>query len=194
MGAVVGHEAHVGPCCVVAPNAVLNARVVLGEGAYVGSNASILPELRIGAWATVGAGSAVVQDVPDEASAVGVPAEVFSRTAAPVDDAGAPPSAAAEQLEPLIAGVWRELLHTAAVGREQNFFDLGGNSLLAIQGRERIRQLTGLDFALTDVFRFPTVRDLARHLGGAGVSSSGESQERGRVRRAALLRTVRTRR
>ncbi|MFL5520966.1 MAG: phosphopantetheine-binding protein [Gemmatimonadales bacterium] len=191
MGAVVGHEAKVGPCCVVAPNAVLNARVVLGEGAYVGSNASILPEISIGAWATVGAGSAVVQDVPAQASAVGVPAEVFLRTPAP-SVVGAP-EAGDERTEGLIADVWCELLKVESVDREQNFFDLGGNSLLAIRARERIRHLSGLDFALTDVFRFPTVRSLARHLSGLVDLAAGSSQDRGRLRRAALLRTVRSR-
>jgi acyl carrier protein len=177
----------------VAPNAVLNARVVLGDGAYVGSNASILPEITIGAWATVGAGSAVVQDVPELASAVGVPAEVFSRTPAAEPSALETAGAADEQMEALIAGIWCEVLKVESVGREQNFFDLGGNSLLAIQGRERIRQLTGLDFALTDVFRFPTVRALARHLAGTGGTAADASQDRGRLRRAALLRTVRAR-
>jgi sugar O-acyltransferase (sialic acid O-acetyltransferase NeuD family) len=193
MGAVVGHEARVGRCCVIAPNAVLNARVVLGEGAYVGSNASILPEITIGAWATVGAGSAVVQDVPDLASAVGVPAEVFSRTPEPAV-AATGPAAADEEMESLIAGVWSELLKVAAVGREQNFFDLGGTSLLAIQGRERIRQLTGTELALTDLFRHPTISSLARHLGGGDAAYADASQERGRGRRAAFLRTARARR
>jgi sugar O-acyltransferase (sialic acid O-acetyltransferase NeuD family) len=193
MGAVVGHEARVGPCCVVAPNAVLNARVVLGEGAYVGSNASILPELTIGAWATVGAGSAVVQDVPEHASAVGVPAEVFQRTPPSDGPALEPPGSADEQMETLIAGVWCELLKLETVGREQNVFDLGGSALLAIQGRERIRQLTGLDLALTDVFRHPTVRLLARHLSGSGAASADAARDRGRLRRAALLRTSRAR-
>ncbi|MFL5505241.1 MAG: phosphopantetheine-binding protein [Gemmatimonadales bacterium] len=191
MGAVVGHEAKVGPCCVVAPNAVLNARVVLGEGAYVGSNASILPEISIGAWATVGAGSAVVQDVPAQASAVGVPAEVFLRT--PASSVAGAPEAGDERTEGLIADVWCELLKVESVDREQNFFDLGGNSLLAIRARERIRQLSGLDFALTDVFRFPTVRSLARHLSGLEDLAADSSQDRGRLRRAALLRTVRSR-
>ncbi len=151
MGAVVGHESHVGACAVIAPNAVLNARVVLGEGAYVGSNASILPEVTIGAWAIVGAGSAVMYDVPAGASAVGVPAEVYARKtepAAPLEVAGT----AAVELEGLVFRLWCEVLHLKTVGREQNFFDLGGTSLLAIICRERIRQETGCDLALTDMF------------------------------------------
>jgi acyl carrier protein len=158
----------------------------------VGSNASILPEIIVGAWATVGAGSSVIQDVPERASAVGVPAEVFSR-AAEAGPVGVPAGVADEQLEALIAGVWCEVLGVKQVECEQNFFDVGGNSLRAIQGRERIRQLTGVDFALTDLFRFPTVRSLARHLAGLSAPARDDAVERGRLRRASLLRTVRTR-
>ncbi len=192
MGAVVGHESHVGACAVIAPNAVLNARVVLGEGAYVGSNASILPEVTIGAWAIVGAGSAVMHDVPAGATAVGVPAEVYSRKAepaAPLEVAGT----ADAELESLVSGLWCELLGVKTVGREQNFFDLGGTSLLAIICRERIRQATGRDVALTDMFSFPTVRALAWHLSGASTPTD-PSHERGRLRRTALLHAARVRR
>jgi sugar O-acyltransferase (sialic acid O-acetyltransferase NeuD family) len=190
MGAVVGHESRVGACCVIAPNAVLNARVVLGEGAYVGSNASILPEITIGPWATVGAGSAVVGDVPAHATAVGVPAEVFLLVAEQPLGAAAPAGASADRMEALITGVWCEVLRLGSVGRDQNFFDLGGSSLLAIQSRERIRQATGLEFPLVEMFRFPTVALLARFLSGASATSPDDSLERGRTRRASMLRRV----
>lgn len=192
MGAVVGHESRVGTCAVIAPNAVLNARVVLGEGAYVGSNASILPEVHIGDWAIVGAGSAVMHDVPAGGSAVGVPAEVYLRKAEatpPLELAGA----ADAEMEAVISGIWCELLRVGSVGREQNFFDLGGTSLLAIVCRDRIRQATGHDVALTDMFGFPTVRALAWHL-SAVAPSADASHDRGNRRRAMLLHSARTRR
>lgn len=192
MGAVVGHESRVGTCAVIAPNAVLNARVVLGEGAYVGSNASILPEVHVGDWAIVGAGSAVMHDVPAGGSALGVPAEVYLRkteATPPLEIAGA----ADAEMETLISRVWCELLRVPAVGREQNFFDLGGTSLLAIVCRERLRQATGHDVALTDMFGFPTVRALAWHL-SAVTPPSDASQERGSRRRAMLLHSARARR
>jgi len=190
MGAVVGHEARVGACCVIAPNAVLNARVVLGEGAYVGSNASILPEITIGPWATVGAGSAVVQDVPGHATAVGVLADVFLLAPEQPVGTAAPATTANDQMEALVAGVWREVLGVASVGRDQNFFDLGGNSLLAIQSRERLRQATGIEFPIVEMFRFPTAALLARFLSGASAAPAVDSLERGRTRRASLLRRV----
>jgi UDP-2-acetamido-3-amino-2,3-dideoxy-glucuronate N-acetyltransferase len=46
----------------------------VGYGASIGAGAIILPGLRIGAWALVGAGSVVTRDVPDHAIVVGNPA------------------------------------------------------------------------------------------------------------------------
>lgn len=77
MGGVVGHGSRVGRCCVVAPNAVINARVQVGDGVYVGSNATILPDLKLEPWVTVGANSVVMRDVPAGATIVGVPGRVI---------------------------------------------------------------------------------------------------------------------
>lgn len=76
-GAMVGHGSRVGKCCVAAPGAVINARVEIADGVYIGTNASILPDLRIGPWATIGVNSAVVQDVPAGATVMGVPAQLL---------------------------------------------------------------------------------------------------------------------
>ena len=51
--------------------------VVIGFGADIGMNASILPGVRIGQQAVVGAGAVVTQDVPDYAVVAGVPARVL---------------------------------------------------------------------------------------------------------------------
>jgi acetyltransferase-like isoleucine patch superfamily enzyme len=51
--------------------------VVIGHGADIGMNASILPGVRIGQQAVVGAGAVVTQDVPDYAVVAGVPARVL---------------------------------------------------------------------------------------------------------------------
>jgi UDP-3-O-[3-hydroxymyristoyl] glucosamine N-acyltransferase len=77
MGGIVGHGSRVGRCCVMAPNAVVNARVQMEDGVYVGTSASILPELKIGAWATIAAGSAVMHDVPPQVTVMGVPAKAL---------------------------------------------------------------------------------------------------------------------
>ena len=51
--------------------------VVIGYGADIGMNASILPGIRIGRHAIVGAGAVVTQDVPDSAVVAGVPARIL---------------------------------------------------------------------------------------------------------------------
>jgi hypothetical protein len=50
--------------------------VQLGDGVYVGCNATILPEVTVGAWATIGAGSVAMRDVPAGATLMGVPGRV----------------------------------------------------------------------------------------------------------------------
>lgn len=77
MGGVAGHGSKLGRCCIVAPNAVINARVRMGDGVYVGSNAAILPEVTVGPWATIAAGSLVSQNVPAGATVMGVPGKII---------------------------------------------------------------------------------------------------------------------
>lgn len=57
------------------PAAVISGTVHVGEGALVGANATVLQGLRIGAWATVGAGAVVRADVAEGDVVVGVPAQ-----------------------------------------------------------------------------------------------------------------------
>ncbi|MBL8861130.1 MAG: LLM class flavin-dependent oxidoreductase [Planctomycetes bacterium] len=70
------------------------------------------------------------------------------------------------ELERQIAAIWREVLAGSEVGRDENFFDLGGHSLLTVQVQGRLKRTLGRSVALTDLFRFPTVRSLAQFLSG----------------------------
>ena len=44
---------------------------------FVGANSTILPRLKVGDWATIGAGAVVTKDVEDYAIVAGVPAKVI---------------------------------------------------------------------------------------------------------------------
>jgi amino acid adenylation domain-containing protein len=95
------------------------------------------------------------------------------------------------ELEALVSGIWCEELGLEGVGVNDNFFDLGGHSLLAVRVHQRLREQGQTDVTLLDLFRFPTVSTLARHLGGKGVTKPDDTSMRQRVRKqsAALERT-----
>jgi natural product biosynthesis luciferase-like monooxygenase protein len=93
-------------------------------------------------------------------------------------------SAAANEVEERVARIWQEVLQIADVAREDNFFDLGGHSLLAVKAHRRLVEAFGREVPITDLFRFPTVRALAEHLGSEGAGPSlGPARDRGALRR-----------
>jgi acetyltransferase-like isoleucine patch superfamily enzyme len=78
-GAKVLGSAHTGDPIdvpIISTNLVIK-QVVIGYGADIGVNAVILPGVRVGAHAIVGAGAVVTHDVPDYAVVAGVPARVI---------------------------------------------------------------------------------------------------------------------
>jgi sugar O-acyltransferase (sialic acid O-acetyltransferase NeuD family) len=172
MGAAVGHECWVGEQCVIASNAVLNARVVLGDGVYVGSTAVVLPEVTVGPGATIGAGAVVFSDVPPGATVVPPRAEVMDPAMA-----GGSPRVRPAELAGVLAGLWREVLGTPSVRPDQNFFDLGGTSLLAMRLLQRVHETLGISMSPVDIFQYPTLAALTSHLGAAvspATKASGE--------------------
>ncbi|GAA1299937.1 amino acid adenylation domain-containing protein [Saccharothrix xinjiangensis] len=89
------------------------------------------------------------------------------RALAPRAAAGEPavphlePRAATERL---VAAVWSEVLGAPAVGLDDNFFDLGGHSLLLVRVQTRLRAELGRDLPVVELYTHPTVRALAAHL------------------------------
>ena len=76
-GCTVDHHNYIASHAHVAPGGHLGGNVRLGEGTLIGIGSSILPGRSVGDWAVIGAGAAVVKDVPPYATAVGVPAAVI---------------------------------------------------------------------------------------------------------------------
>ena len=67
-------------------------------------------------------------------------------------------------LERKVSSIWQDVLGVESVGTTDNFFDLGGHSLLMMRVQSRLRELAGVDVRVVDLFRYPTVSALANHV------------------------------
>ena len=65
------------------------------------------------------------------------------------------------ETEKALAAIWRELLVVDDVGINDDFFDLGGQSLVAIKALSRIRDTFEVDLPLRNLFERPTIAGLA---------------------------------
>jgi len=67
--------------------------------------------------------------------------------------------------EEALAAIWAEVLKLDKVGVNDNFFDLGGHSLLLLRLHQRLKAALHHDFPLMALFRHPTVRSFEAFLG-----------------------------
>jgi hypothetical protein len=113
------------------------------------------------------------------AGAAAAPAASAAPAAAVRPAGGAAPPAAgptpAAGVEDAVAAVWRELLGVAEVDVDANIFDLGANSLLAVQAGRRVAERLGRTVPLVTLFQYPTVRRLAAHLGADAAPAAGDA-------------------
>jgi sugar O-acyltransferase (sialic acid O-acetyltransferase NeuD family) len=73
---VVDHQCHLGDFAHASANVIMGGASRAGDGSLLGVGSSLLPEVIVGAWTQVGAGSVVTRDLPDNVVAYGVPARV----------------------------------------------------------------------------------------------------------------------
>ncbi|TWT37768.1 Chondramide synthase cmdD [Posidoniimonas corsicana] len=76
-----------------------------------------------------------------------------------------------DEHERLVAEVWEQLLGVSPVGAEDDFFDLGGHSMLAVQVMAEIEARSGVAPPLAALFQEPTVENLARLLSNPDASA-----------------------
>ncbi|MGI8503164.1 MAG: amino acid adenylation domain-containing protein [Hassallia sp.] len=68
------------------------------------------------------------------------------------------------EVEKTIAQVWKQVLQIEKVGINDNFFDLGGHSLLVVQVNNKLREFLNRDLSVVEIFQNPTIKSLAEHL------------------------------
>jgi amino acid adenylation domain-containing protein len=77
-------------------------------------------------------------------------------------------------MEELLVEIWEGLLPVNRVGIDDDFFDLGGHSMLALRLVARIHERLGVDIFLTAVFEHPTVRGLAEAVATSMLEEEGD--------------------
>jgi natural product biosynthesis luciferase-like monooxygenase protein len=101
---------------------------------------------------------------------------------------GEAPVAAASDLEREVLDVWHDVLGHTDIGVDENFFDVGGHSLLVVRMHRRLKERLDRSIALTDLYRFPTVRTFTESLTAEPddrtVRAGVERAQRRRQRRA----------
>lgn len=63
----------------IAPNVTLTGAVKVAEGTQISAAASVIPNIQIGAWCMIGAGSTVIENIPSYSKAVGSPAKIIEQ-------------------------------------------------------------------------------------------------------------------
>ncbi|MGH9945856.1 MAG: non-ribosomal peptide synthetase [Pyrinomonadaceae bacterium] len=92
--------------------------------------------------------------------------------------------------EQKIAGILEEILNNGTVGRDDNFFDLGANSLQMARFHSRLQAAFDPNIKIVSLFQNPTINSLARSIGSNGSSDAGTAdvQNRAARQRAAFAR------
>ncbi len=95
------------------------------------------------------------------------------------------PAAGAQQV---IAGIWKDVLGKDDFGVDDNFFDLGGNSLQLVALESRLRSHFPASLTITELFEYTTIRAIAARLMDMPRESAAitESQLRAQKQRAAF--------
>ena len=93
-------------------------------------------------------------------------------------------------LERTLTQLWQRILKVPEVGLDQNFFDLGGDSLLLVAVHSNLQKSLQTQIPVTDLFEFPTIRKLAQHLTRTESTPAvaANVQEIGQRQREALSR------
>jgi len=93
-------------------------------------------------------------------------------------------------MEQLVAEIWTKTLRIEQAVLDENFFDLGGDSLLLVAVHSQLQKRLEREIPVTDLFEQATIRSLAKHLGqnGVGEKSFQAAQDRAQKQKAAFAK------
>jgi len=78
LNCTIGHDCLLGDFVELCPGVHVSGKVIIGSNTFVGTGVVILPGIEIGSNVKIGAGAVVMKDLPDDVTAVGIPAKIIS--------------------------------------------------------------------------------------------------------------------
>jgi amino acid adenylation domain-containing protein len=92
------------------------------------------------------------------------------------------------EMERAIAEIWQEVLRIERVGAHDNFFDLGGHSLMLAKVHSQMQEVFNRELPMIELFKYPTISALAEYLSreDGGQPSFQMSRQRAREQREAM--------
>ncbi|HYG10502.1 MAG TPA: acyltransferase domain-containing protein [Pyrinomonadaceae bacterium] len=102
--------------------------------------------------------------VSSDAHARGQQEQSVARTAGERASIQSSDTGADDHVAQALTAIWRDLLGVAYVGRHDNFFDLGGDSLIALQLISRLRDSLHVNVSVTELFDKQTIETLAEFI------------------------------
>ncbi len=99
-------------------------------------------------------------------------------------------------LQESIVACWQAVLNLEKIGLDDNFFDIGGHSLLVVEVLTKLRESIDKPVKMIDMFRFPTIRQFSDYLSddSEGNAKLTESEDRAKARKDARKNTMNRRR
>jgi sugar O-acyltransferase (sialic acid O-acetyltransferase NeuD family) len=75
LACTIGHDSIIENYCSIMPSVNVSGEVLMHQNVFVGTGAKIINQINIGSHSTIGAGAVVIKDVPQNSTAIGVPAK-----------------------------------------------------------------------------------------------------------------------
>lgn len=100
------------------------------------------------------------------------------------------------ELQETIVSTWQSVLGLEKIGLDDNFFDIGGHSLLVVEVLSKLRDLIDKPVKMIDMFRFPTIRQFSNYLTEETENNQklADSEDRAKARKDARKNTMNRRR
>ena len=93
--------------------------------------------------------------------------------------------------ERMIAAVWQEVLQVEKVGIYDNFFEMGGDSLLLIRTQVKLQEILDQDLPIVDLIQYPTVESFAQYLSQKQTAQTPTQQGHKRAEYRRALQSTR---